>query len=270
VLLGDLFDPALSGSGVYRTSMEAITILFAVIGITATLSALFIIVPLWLGGRRRGLARPAPAMLAYVGGLGLAFMMVEIPTMQMLTVYLGQPVYSLAVVLFSLLLFSGLGSWWSGRWPAETITSRLRRVFPVLFVFLVLHALLSSVILVQTLQFGLTARLVVAVLLLSVLGFLMGIPFPTGIRWAGRRQPTVVPWLWGINGVTSVLGSALATALAIHVGFRLTLFVAALVYAAVGALFVLAARRVAAGEERPPAADHGRPATDHRPATADG
>ena len=109
VLLGDLFDPALSGSGVYRTSMEAIVILFAVIGVTAAVSALFIIVPLWLGGRRRGLARPAPSTLAYFGGLGLAFMLVEIPTMQKLTVYLGQPVYSLAVVLFSLLLFSGLG-----------------------------------------------------------------------------------------------------------------------------------------------------------------
>ena len=242
VLLGDLFDPALSGSGVYRTSMEAIVILFAVIGVTAAVSALFIIVPLWLGGRRRGLARPAPSTLAYFGGLGLAFMLVEIPTMQKLTVYLGQPVYSLAVVLFSLLLFSGLGSWWSGRWPAEQIGGRLRRVFPLLVVFLLLHALFSSFVLERTLLFGLPARLLVAVLLLSVLGFLMGMPFPTGIRWAGRRQPTVVPWLWGINGVTSVLGSALATALAIHAGFRLTLVVAALAYAAAGALFLLARR----------------------------
>lgn len=245
ILLGDLLDPALSGSGVYRTSMEAITILFAVIAVTVVLSALFILIPLWVGSRhggRRGLARPAPATLAYFGGLGLAFMLVEIPTMQKLTVYLGQPVYSLAVVLFSLLLFSGLGSWWSGRWPAEQIAGRLWRVFPLLVVFLLFHALLSSFVLEQTLPFGLPARLLVAVLLLSVLGFLMGMPFPTGIRWAGQRQPTVVPWLWGINGVTSVLGSALATALAIHVGFRLTLFVATLVYAAVGALFLLARR----------------------------
>ena len=247
ILLGHLFDPALSGSGVYRTSMEAITILFAIIVVTATLSALFILVPLWVGGRRRGLARPAPATLAYFGGLGLAFMLVEIPTMQKLTVYLGQPVYSLAVVLFSLLLFSGLGSWWSGRWPAETIAARLRRVFPLLAVFLLLHALLSSAVLARTLWFGLPARLLVAVLLLSVLGFLMGMPFPTGIRWAGQRQPTVVPWLWGINGVTSVLGSALATALSIHIGFRLTLLIAALLYAVVGALFALATRRAATG-----------------------
>lgn len=247
ILLGDLLDPALSGSGVYRTSMEAITILFAVIAVTAALSVLFVLVPLWLGGRRRGLARPAPATLAYFGGLGLAFMLVEIPTLQKLTVYLGQPVYSLAVVLFSLLLFSGLGSWWSGRWPTESTGHRLGRIFPVLVTFLLLHALLSSAILERTLSFNLPARLLVAVLLLSVMGFLMGMPFPTGIRWAGQRQPTVVPWLWGINGVTSVLGSALATALAIHVGFQLTLFVAALVYAAAGALFLLATRRPSAG-----------------------
>lgn len=253
ILLGDLLDPALSGSGVYRTSMEAITILFAVIGITAALSALFVIVPLWLGGRRRGLVRPAPATLAYFGGLGLAFMLVEIPTMQKLTVYLGQPVYSLAVVLFSLLLFSGLGSWWSGRWPGHGLVARLRRVFPVLVAFLLLHALFSSLILEQTLRFGLNARLAVAVLLLSILGFLMGIPFPSGIRWAGQREPTVVPWLWGINGVTSVLGSALATALSIHVGFRATLFIAALAYAAAGALFIVAARRAAEPEPAAPA-----------------
>jgi len=253
ILLGDLLDPALSGSGVYRTSMEAITILFAVIGITAALSALFVIVPLWLGGRRRGLVRPAPATLAYFGGLGLAFMLVEIPTMQKLTVYLGQPVYSLAVVLFSLLLFSGLGSWWSGRWPGHGLVARLRRVFPVLVAFLLLHALFSSLILEQTLRLGLNARLAVAVLLLSILGFLMGIPFPSGIRWAGQREPTVVPWLWGINGVTSVLGSALATALSIHVGFRATLFIAALAYAAAGALFIVAARRAAEPEPAAPA-----------------
>ncbi|MCA9866171.1 MAG: hypothetical protein KIS95_01255 [Anaerolineae bacterium] len=237
ILLGDLLDPALSGSGVYRTSMEAIYILFAVIGVTAALSALFILIPLWLGARRRNLARPSTATLAYFGTLGLAFMMIEIPTMQKLTVYLGQPVYSLAVVLFSLLLFSGLGSWWSGRWPIDSVAAKMYRIFPLLVIFLLLHALFSSAVLEQTLQLGLAARLAVAVILLSGLGLLMGIPFPTGIRWVGRRQATVVPWLWGINGVTSVLGSALATALSIHAGFRVTLVVATLAYSAAAILF---------------------------------
>jgi len=249
ILLGDLLDPALSGSGVYRTSMEAIYILFAVIGVTAALSALFILVPLWLGARRRNLARPSATTLAYFGALGMAFMMVEIPTMQKLTVYLGQPVYSLAVVLFSLLLFSGLGSWWSGRWAARSIAANMRRIFPAMIVFLILHAVLSTFILNQTLHFGLAGRLIVAVLLLSVMGFLMGIPFPVGIRWVGRRQSTVVPWLWGINGVTSVLGSALATALSIHIGFRLTLVAATLAYGAAAMLFLNILKQTSAEPE---------------------
>lgn len=249
ILLGDLLDPALSGSGVYRTSMEAIYILFAVIAVTLTLSALFILLPLWLGTKRRNLSRPSAATLSYFGALGLAFMMVEIPTMQKLTVYLGQPVYSLAVVLFSLLLFSGLGSWWSGRWAAGRIPANMQRVFPLLIAFLLLHALFSTTVLEQTLRFGLGGRLVVAVLLLAVMGFLMGMPFPVGIRWVGRRQPTRVPWLWAINGVTSVLGSALATALSIHVGFGLTLVIATMVYTVAAVLFVAVLSRATAEDE---------------------
>jgi hypothetical protein len=240
VLLGDLFDPALSGSGVYRTSMEAIYVLFAVIGVSVTLSLLFILVPLWLGGKRRGLARPSAPVLGYFAMLGLAFMLVEIPTMQKLTVYLGQPIYSLAVVLFSLLLFSGLGSLWSGRWAAGRVLPNMRIVFPALIIFLLLHAAFSAVVLEATLRYDLPVRLLVAVALLSVMGFLMGIPFPVGIRVAGGRQPAAVPWFWGINGVMSVLGSALATALSIHIGFRSTLFVAMLAYAAAGGLMLLA------------------------------
>ena len=245
ILLGDLLDPALSGSGVYRTSMEAIVILFAVIAITAALSALFILIPLWFGAKRRNLARPTTLTLAYFGVLGLGFMMIEIPTIQKLTVYLGQPVYSLAVVLFSLLLFSGLGSWWSGRWADGRVAAAMSRVFPALVLILMFHTLFSSMILEQTLQYGLGVRIAIAVLLLSALGFLMGIPFPVGIRWIGRRTPSVVPWLWGINGVTSVLGSALATALSIHIGFGLTMGIATLVYSLAGLLFIFSLSRSA-------------------------
>ncbi len=58
ILLGDLFDPALSGSGVYRTSMEAITILLLVIGVGLAVSGLFVLLPLWASSKRRNLPRP--------------------------------------------------------------------------------------------------------------------------------------------------------------------------------------------------------------------
>ncbi len=240
ILLGDLFDPTLSGSGVYRTSMEAILILFGVIGVSVTFGALLIGALFWLSKPRAGraaLVRPSGRLLGYFAALGAAFMLVEIPTIQKLTVYLGRPVYSLAVVLFSLLLFSGMGSLWSGSWAEKDVPRRVRQLFIVMAVVLVLHPFLSIAVLKATLGLALGLRLVVAVLLLSILGFLMGMPFPTGVRWAGTHRPGVVPWLWGVNGVMSVLGSALATAISIHVGFQITLLIAAGVYGLAGWLF---------------------------------
>ncbi|HOT91292.1 MAG TPA: hypothetical protein PLJ78_16095 [Anaerolineae bacterium] len=236
VLLGDLLDPTLSGSGVYRTSMEAIIILFVVIGVSVLFGVVFIVVPLLIGTRKRKLPRPPARILGYFGALGIAFMLLEVPTIQKLTVYLGRPVYSLAVVLFTLLLCSGLGSLWSSRWPAETIPQRIRRVFPLLLTVIAAYIVLNQGILHLTLGLPLGIRIAVAVLMLAALGFFMGIPFPVGMRWSGTRWPGVVPWLWGVNGVMSVLGSALATALAIHVGFRVTLLCAAIVYALAGLL----------------------------------
>lgn len=233
VRLGDLLDPSLSASGVYRTSMEAIIILAAVMLIMLVMGVLFVIIPLWVGVKRRKLARPSAWLLAYFAALGVGFMLVEVPTIQRLTVYLGRPVYSLAIVLFSLLLFSGLGSLSSERlvgktpaWPA--------RLFPLLAALALAHAVAGAWLLHATMNQPFAVRLAMTVILLAPLSLMMGMPFPLGIRWAGAHWPGVIPWLWGINGVTSVLGSALAIALAIHVGFQITLVIAAAVYGLAG------------------------------------
>lgn len=229
VRFGDLFSPRLAGSGVYQTSVEAAAILLAVLGITAGAGGLFVLLPLYLGVRRRGLARPPAWMLLYFGALGVGFMLVEMPLIQRLTVYLGRPVYSLAVVLFSLLLFSGLGSFWVGRRAGAP-----GWLFPTLVGLIFLQALLGPAVLNGTVGWPLPARLALAVVQIAPLGFLMGMPFPSGIRRAGELRPGVVPWLWGINGVMSVLGSALAVAVAIHWGLTATLLLAAGCYGVAG------------------------------------
>ncbi len=231
VRFGDLFSPALRASGVYQISIESAGILLAVLGITAGIGVLFVLVPLGWGVRRRGLAAPSARMLVYFGALGLGFMLVEIPTIQRLTVYLGRPVYSLAVGLFALLLFSGLGSLWAGRRGGQPVGAGQPQGLLLLVVMVVLNALAVPEVLARTVGWPLAARLAVAVGVLAPLAFLMGIPFPTGVRLAGARKPGVIPWLWGINGVMSVMGSALAIAVAIHLGVRVTLLVAAGCYA---------------------------------------
>ncbi len=244
VRLGNLFNPALSASGVYRTSMEAMTILVVVMGIMALAGILFVLLPLEIGARRRGLPRASARLLGYFAALGLAFMLVEIPTIQRITVFLGRPVYSLAVVLFSLLLFSSLGSLWSSRQPI-TDKKLTGWFFAVLVLVVVLHALAGDWLVRATIGQSLELRLGLAMLRLAPLGFMMGMPFPLGMRWAGSHQPGVIPWLWGINGVMSVMGSALAMALAIHVGFQITLVIAAVIYGAAGALLAIDVRQAA-------------------------
>jgi len=133
------------------------------------------------------------------------------------------------VAIFSLLLFSGLGSLWSGR-SAHEPAQRLRYLFPLLLASVALHALAGGRLLHATIGWGLPARLAVTVALIAPLGFLMGMPFPLGMRWAGTRYAGSVPWLWGVNGVMSVLGSALSTTVAIHAGLTVTLLVSGAVY----------------------------------------
>jgi hypothetical protein len=238
VRFGDFLDTNLSTSGVYRASVEAILILAAVLGATVGMGVLFILLPLWLGAKKRGLARPSGGLLAYFGMLGAAFMLIEIPTIQRLTVYLGRPIYSLAIVLFSILIFSGLGSLWAGRRSRARLSHLLRYLFPLLVATVILHATVGVWLLETTIGQPFTTRLAVTMALLAPLGFLMGIPFPLGMRWAGTHRPGVVPWLWGVNGTLSVLGSALSIALAIHVGLRATLLVSAGLYGLAGLLLV--------------------------------
>ncbi len=239
VRVGDLFKAEVRHSFVYRVSVQAIVILLAVVVITILLSALFILLPLWIGSRRGTLVRPSSRMLGYFSLLGVAFMLVEIPIIQKFTVYLGRPVYSLAIVLFALLLFGGLGSLWSGhRWDVEKAAPRLLRyLFSAIAGMLLLHTLLGFWPLPQTMAWSFPLRLLFTVALLAPLAFLMGMPFPLGVRWVGQRQEGALPWLWGMNGVMSVFGSAMGTLVALHWGFRVTLLFAVLAYLWAGQLF---------------------------------
>ena len=49
-------------------------------------------------------------------------MLIEIPLIQKFMLFLGQPTYSVAVLLFSLLVGAGIGSWSSGFiWKSKTL-----------------------------------------------------------------------------------------------------------------------------------------------------
>jgi len=184
--------------------------------------------------RRRGVRR----RLLYFVGIGLAFILVEIAFIQRLVLFLGHPTYALAVAVLALLLASALGSRYSQRWPEERLASRVRATLLALAGMLALLGLLVAPLVTRLVWLALEARVLLAAFLLVLPGFLMGTAFPSGLRLLRLACPAALEWAWAVNAAASVLGSALAVFLSIHLGIWQTMAAGALCY--LGAAFLVA------------------------------
>lgn len=223
----------------------------------------FILWPLWRF-QRRGLAtRGARRFMVYFAALGIGFIFIEIGLMQRFILFLGHPVYSTSVVLFSVLTFSGLGSFLSGQLMVMSPRSRHRDehgekdprqlqrwVIPLLGALTVGYIFALPPLFHWLLGLDLIYRVALSILLLAPLGLLMGMPFPLGIRLVDRVNPTLVPWAWGVNGFGSVVGSILAVMIAQSYGFALVIGLAVAVYLG-GLVAVLSLGRVAQSALQP-------------------
>ncbi len=195
---------------------------------------------------RRRLSGVDSLRLAYFGIIGLAYLLVEIPLLQRFILFLGHPAYAMAAILFTLLLFSGLGS----------LASR-RAALPACLAALVILLLILPGLLAPMFQLALgwemPYRLGLTTLLLAPLGFLMGIAFPGGISrlLAPGEKSWLVPWAWAVNGAASVIASVLAALLALSFGFSWVLRLGALLYAAACVVMILASRLKNAGPGQP-------------------
>jgi len=163
--------------------------------------------------------------------LGVGFMLVEISLIQRFVLFLGQPVLSMTALLFSLLVGAGIGSMCSGRLASDVLTKGLTIVSLLIVAILLIYTFLLPIIFEQLLGLGLTIRLLATIVILIPLGFFMGFPFPLGIRLLREmRMEDRIPWMWGINGIGSVLGSAMTIVIAISLGFTEALLIGASCY----------------------------------------
>jgi hypothetical protein len=96
----------------------------------------------------------------------------------------------------------------------------------------------------------LAARVVVAVVSIAPIGLLMGVPFPAGIRAVEVMRPELVPWLWGVNGYASVMGSIFAALIALEGGYTAVMLFAAAAYAIAWVLLRLGMRSGVTARER--------------------
>jgi len=195
-----------------------------------------ILAPLALPGRRE---RAAPARRLWLGtagyfaAIGVAFMFVEIAFIQKFILFLGHPLYAIAVVLFAFLLSAGLGSRCSERLRFPAPARVVAVAWPVLAIAAIAlaYTLLLPRLLPPLAAWPDAARIALAVALIFPLGFAMGMPFPLGMARLAAAAEALVPWAWGLNACASVVSAVLATLLAIHLGFSAVLLLAVLLYA---------------------------------------
>jgi SAM-dependent methyltransferase len=216
--------------GVVAGNLRATVLLLVLLGIATLLVALIIVWPLVRAGRPPlGAGRFATTM-GYFATIGFAYMLVQIGLLQRFAVYLGHPVYTLAIVLFSMLLFTGVGSLLSERVSLDR--GRLWRAVPVaIAVVLFLIATVLPGVIAASVTASLVPRTLVVLLFAAPLSTLLGMCFPFGARLTSRT-PEVIAWAWGINGAFGVLASILAVAISIWVGIDANFWLAAVLYLA--------------------------------------
>jgi hypothetical protein len=170
----------------------------------------------------------------YFLALGLAFLFLEISFMQRFVLFLGHPLYAIAMVLSGFLLFAGLGSG-----SAATLTQHFPRLTPTRLIVLAVGGISTFTLLSLWLYPPLFAwgsmlspalKILLTLSLLAPLAFCMGLPFPLGLAQVAAHMPELVPWVWGINGCASVVSVILATLLAMHGGFTVVTLLAVGLY----------------------------------------
>jgi hypothetical protein len=218
---------------------RALPLLFEVLGISVLAIAIVLAFPPLLLGARLPVEPGERRFLLYFICIGAGYILIQVALIQKFILFLGHPTYALTVIIFSMLLSSGLGSYYSRRLIAGS-NARLHAVLLLISIAVTVLAFVASPISEFGAGWPLPFKALVTVCLIAPAGFLMGIPFPTGLTRLEQQFPQGVRWAWALNAAASVLGSVSAICLAIYIGLRATVLVGALLY--LGALAVVSLR----------------------------
>jgi len=186
----------------------------------AVLCALFIA----LGKPAGQPSGPYARSLVYFAALGLGFIAVELALLQHLTLLLGHPIFTLSILLFTLLAAGGIGSMASRRFSLPAVCGTVAALAAV-------YAFALPKLVPALLWLPLNARIAVAVAVAAPIGFLMGMPFPRGLQASGVGPFPAPPFYWGLNGIFSVVGSLGTMAVAVTSGFTSAMLAGAACYA---------------------------------------
>ncbi|MFL6354716.1 MAG: hypothetical protein ACJ74Z_23090 [Bryobacteraceae bacterium] len=210
---------------------SALPVLFGLVAISVLATLLILSLPPLLLRHRLPTVKGSKRPLLFFLFIGAGYILIEVALIQKFVLFLGHPTYALTVVIFSMLLSGGLGSFASKR-LVHSDTGRLRRLLMlILAAVLALSAILPPIT-ETAVSLPFPVKVLVSVALISPVGFAMGMPFPTGLTLLERVMPASVRWAWAINAASSVMGSATAIFLAIYLGLQFTLVIGGFFYLA--------------------------------------
>lgn len=176
-----------------------------------------------LGRPQRASIGQYAGSVLYFAALGFGFIAVELALLQNLTLLVGHPIFTLSVLLFTLLAMGGIGS---------AISSKVSMAKACLVVAMIgaVEAVSLPKLVPMLLFLPLWARIGIAMLLIAPLGLGMGIPFPRGLRETGRGSLPAPPFYWGLNGIMSVIGSVTTVFVALMSGFQAAMLMGSACY----------------------------------------
>ena len=219
------------GEGPIAGNLVAQSVLLRLLAITALLVAAIIVGPLVRLGLPSMGRLPFVLAVAYFSLIGMGFMLVQIPLMQRFSVYLGHPSLTVPIVLFSMILATGAGSFLSDRLSVDRGPALLIGIPLVCAGAIAALAGLIQPLIDHTLQQGLFVRGGLVVAVTAPVAALLGFCFPIGLRLVQRLSTEATAWMWGVNGACGVLASVFAVVISMWWGIDTSLFAGACAYA---------------------------------------
>ena len=210
---------------------RALPLLFGLVGVSLLATVIVLALPPLLLGARLPAEKGVRGFLAYFACIGAGYILIQVALIQKFVLLLGHPTYALTVIIFSMLISSGLGSFFSRRLIRDASSGRLKWVLALVVAAVAILAFVAAPIGELCVGLPLFVKIVLTACLIAPVGFLMGIPFPTGLSRLEERYPQSVRWAWSLNAASSVMGSATAIFLAIYLGLRVTLLIGGGLYA---------------------------------------
>ncbi len=223
---------------------RAVPLLFALLGVSVLATAVILALPPVLLGSRLPREKGVAAFLTYFLFIGAGYILIQVALVQKFVLFLGHPTYALTVIIFSMLVSSGLGSYFSRR-VAGASDARLNAVLATVAALVAVLSLGVTPLLGAGVGWPLWFKFALSILLIAPAGFLMGMPFPVGLGRLEARNKPAVRWAWSLNAAASVLGSVSAVVLGIYLGLREAMLVG-------GALYLCALAAIRLTRERQP------------------